>query len=344
MSGLPRAAPQPSSDRLAIFGAGSWGTALAIALSSRFQSIHLWARDPGRAAAMNRLRENRRYLPGFLLPSCVRVSCDLKAMLDGAGMVILAVPSHSLRSVITAMRPHLALEATLVSAVKGIEEGTLLRMSEVIAQAAPVTSAARVAVLSGPTFAKEIAAGEPAAVVVASEDPSIGASVQHAFCTPSLRLYASQDVIGVELGAALKNVIAIAAGICRGLGLGSNTAAALVTRGLAEITRLALMMGASPRTLSGLAGLGDLVLTTTGELSRNRYVGIQLGQGHTLKEILASMTMIAEGVATCRAARELGLRHGVDLPITNKMYEVLYESKDPRQALGELMNRPLTHE
>ncbi|MGH9610497.1 MAG: NAD(P)H-dependent glycerol-3-phosphate dehydrogenase, partial [Bryobacteraceae bacterium] len=203
---------------------------------------------------------------------------------------------------------------------------------------------ARIAALSGPTFAKEIAAGEPAAVVIASEDPAVSAHIQHAFCTPSLRLYASQDVIGVEIGAALKNVIAIAAGICRGLGLGSNSAAALITRGLAEITRLALMMDASPRTLSGLACLGDLVLTTTGELSRNRYVGIQLGRGHTLKDVLASMTMIAEGVATCRAARELGLRHGVDLPITNKMYEVLYEGKEPRRALAELMNRPLTWE
>ncbi|MGH9639813.1 MAG: NAD(P)H-dependent glycerol-3-phosphate dehydrogenase, partial [Bryobacteraceae bacterium] len=303
--------------------------------------IHLWARDPGRAAAMNRLRENRRYLPGFLLPPSVRVSCDLKATLEGAPIVILAVPSHTLRAVVQAMRPHLARGVTLVSAAKGIEEGTLLRMSEVIAQMAP---AASVAALSGPTFAKEIAAGEPAAVVIASDDPATSARIQHAFRTPSLRLYASQDVIGVEIGAALKNVIAIAAGICRGLGLGSNTAAALITRGLAEITRLALMMDASPRTLSGLAGLGDLVLTTTGELSRNRYVGLQLGQGHTLKDVLASMTMVAEGVATCRAARELGLRHGVDLPITNKMYEVLYESKDPRQALSELMNRPLTHE
>ncbi|MGH9584485.1 MAG: NAD(P)H-dependent glycerol-3-phosphate dehydrogenase [Bryobacteraceae bacterium] len=344
MSELAAAARQQTAERLAIVGAGSWGTALAIALSPRFSSVHLWARDPGRAAAMNRLRENRRYLPAFLLPVSVRVSCDLKATLEGAQFVILAVPSHSLRFAAQAMRPHLMREATLVSATKGIEEGTLLRMSEVIAQCAPPACAAHIAVLSGPTFAKEIAAGEPAAVVVACEDPSTSARIQHAFCTPSLRLYASQDVIGVELGAALKNVIAIAAGICRGLGLGSNTAAALVTRGLAEITRLALMMGASPRTLSGLAGLGDLVLTTTGELSRNRHVGIQLGQGHALKEVLASMTMIAEGVATCRAARELGLRNGVDLPIANKMYEVLYESKDPRQALSELMNRPLTHE
>jgi glycerol-3-phosphate dehydrogenase (NAD(P)+) len=343
MTALASAAPSLLAERLAIVGAGSWGTALAVALSSRFQSIHLWARDPGRAAAMNRLRENRRYLPGFLLPPAVHVSCELKTTLEEASIVLIAIPSRNLRSVAEAVAPFLTSGVTVVSATKGIEEGTLLRMSEVLAQTLPV-SPAQIAVLSGPTFAKEIAAGEPAAVVIASEDPSTCICIQHAFCTPSLRLYASQDVRGVELGAALKNVIAIAAGICRGLGLGSNTAAALITRGLAEITRLALTMGASPRTLSGLAGLGDLVLTATGELSRNRYLGIQLGQGHTLKEVLASMTMVAEGVGTCRAARQLGQEHGVDLPIINKMYEVLYESKDPRQALTELMNRPLTHE
>jgi glycerol-3-phosphate dehydrogenase (NAD(P)+) len=340
-SETPRTNP---SESLAIIGAGSWGTALAIALASRFGSIHLWARDPGRAAAMNRLRENRRYLAGFALPGNVRVSCDLKTALQNAGIVIVAVPSRNLRTVTEAMWPHILPEATIVSATKGIEEETLLRMSEVIAATEPADAQHPVAALSGPTFAKEIAAGEPAAVVIACEQAAVTTHIQKAFCTPSLRLYASQDIVGVELGAALKNVIAIAAGICRGLGLGSNTAAALITRGLAEITRLALMMGGSPRTLSGLAGLGDLVLTATGDLSRNRYVGTQLGQGRALKDVLAGMTMVAEGVGTCRAARELGLRHGVDLPITNKMYEVLYESKDPRLALAELMHRPLTHE
>ncbi len=200
------------------------------------------------------------------------------------------------------------------------------------------------AVLSGPTFAKEIAAGEPAAVVIACEDLSIAEQIQQAFATPTLRFYTSTDVIGVELGAALKNVIAIGAGICRGLGLGSNSVAALVTRGLAEITRLAVTMGGQPRTLSGLAGLGDLVLTTTGDLSRNRFVGVQLGEGHKLARILEEMTMVAEGVETCRAAYHLGIQEEVDLPIIGKMYEVLYESKDPRQAIRELMERPLTSE
>jgi glycerol-3-phosphate dehydrogenase (NAD(P)+) len=217
-------------------------------------------------------------------------------------------------------------------------------MSQVTSEVLSCPSLRPVTVLSGPTFAREVAAGDPAAVVIASEDTGAAEEIQRAFCTPRLRLYVSRDVIGVELGAALKNVIAIGAGICRGLGLGSNSVAALVTRGLAEITRLAVTMGGNPRTLSGLAGLGDLVLTATGDLSRNRFVGIQLGEGRNLDQILAGMSMVAEGVSTCRAARQLGIKEGVDLPIINKMHEVLYESKDPRQALRELMKRPLTSE
>jgi glycerol-3-phosphate dehydrogenase (NAD(P)+) len=216
-------------------------------------------------------------------------------------------------------------------------------MSQVMSEVLPCSSSS-IAVLSGPTFAREVAAGEPAAVVIACEDTSAAEEIQHAFSTPSLRLYVSGDVIGVELGAALKNVIAIGAGICRGLGLGSNSIAALITRGLAEITRLAVAMGGTPRTLSGLAGLGDLVLTATGDLSRNRFVGTQLGEGRKLDDILAGMSMVAEGVATCRAAHQLGIEKSVDLPIINKMHEVLYESRDPRQALRELMERPLTSE
>jgi glycerol-3-phosphate dehydrogenase (NAD(P)+) len=201
-----------------------------------------------------------------------------------------------------------------------------------------------IAVLSGPTFAKEIAAAEPAAVVIAAAGMAFAEEIQRAFATTSLRFYASTDVIGVELGAALKNVIAIGAGICRGLGLGSNSVAALITRGLAEITRLSLAMGAQPRTLAGLAGLGDLVLTATGDLSRNRFVGVELGRGRTLEQILGGMTMVAEGICTCRAAHQLGRERSVDMPIINKMYEVLYEAKDPRRAIRELMERPLTSE
>jgi glycerol-3-phosphate dehydrogenase (NAD(P)+) len=329
---------------LAVLGAGSWGTALAIALASRFESVHVWARDTQRAAEMETARENRRYLPGFLLPRNVNVSPDLGPTLTSADVILSVVPSRYLRAVMVAVRPHVSTAAKLVSATKGIEEGTFFRMSQLMSDALAGAVRTPITVLSGPTFAKEIAAGEPAAVVVACEDIAVAECVQRTLATPRLRLYASSDVIGVELGAALKNVIAIGAGICRGLGLGSNSVAALVTRGLAEITRLAVTLGGSPRTLSGLAGLGDLVLTTTGDLSRNRSVGIQLGEGHQLDEILARTTMVAEGVETCRAAYHLGMEKNINLPIISKMYEVLYQAKDPRQAIRELMERPLTSE
>ncbi|MBV9613639.1 MAG: NAD(P)-dependent glycerol-3-phosphate dehydrogenase [Acidobacteriaceae bacterium] len=327
--------------RLAVLGAGSWGTALAVALSSRFASVRLWARQPQQAAEMAELRENRRYLGGVLFPPQLEISWDLAFTVRDAAIVLNVVPSRYMRALCGLVEPHLPEDAQIVSATKGLEQTTLCRMSEVIAETLPGRA---LAVLSGPTFAKEIAAGEPAAVAIASRDLAFAEEIQRAFATPTLRLYTSKDVVGVELGAALKNVIAIGAGICRGLGLGSNSVAALVTRGLAEITRLAVTMGGEPRTLSGLAGLGDLVLTATGDLSRNRFVGVQLGQGHSLEQIMAGMNMIAEGVGTCRAAHELGIRHKVDLPIVNKMYEVLYESKEPRMAIRELMERPLTTE
>jgi glycerol-3-phosphate dehydrogenase (NAD(P)+) len=326
---------------LSVLGAGSWGTALAIALAPRFDCVRLWARDPERAREIDKLRENRRYLAGFLLPRHIEVTFEPAPALEHAEIVLSVVPSRHLRDVLRMVGPYIAPETKVVSATKGIEEQTFCRMSQVLSE---MLASQFVAVLSGPTFAKEIVAGEPAAVVIASEDIRLAEEIQRAFATPALRLYASDDVVGVELGAALKNVIAIGAGICRGLGLGSNSVAALITRGLAEITRLAVSMGGSPRTLSGLAGLGDLVLTATGDLSRNRFVGIQLGQGHKLVQILGGMTMVAEGVGTCRAAYQLGIEKRVDLPIINKMYEVLYESKDPRQAIRELMERPLTSE
>jgi glycerol-3-phosphate dehydrogenase (NAD(P)+) len=329
------------SRRLAVIGAGSWGTALAIALAPRFEVVALWARDSERARQLEELHENSRYLPGFGLPDQVTVTNDLAKALADAETVVAVVPSGYLRVVLEAAAPHIPPRTPVVSATKGFEEETLCRMSQVVQQAAPGSP---VAVLSGPTFAKEIAAGEPAAVVIASEDIALAEALQRSFATPALRFYASRDVTGVEVGAAMKNVIALGAGICRGLGLGSNSAAALVTRGLAESTRLATAMGGDPRTLSGLAGLGDLVLTATGDLSRNRAVGIELGRGRKLDEILARTTMVAEGITTCRAARQLSLRHKVDLPIVGKMYEVLYEGKDARAAIRELMERPLTNE
>lgn len=330
--------------KLAILGAGSWGTALAIALVSRFSSIGLWGRNGSHMAEVSRMRENRRYLSGLLLPERVEATGDLATALEGAAIVLVVVPSEFLRPVLLEARAYLLPGARLISGTKGIEEGTLLRMSQVMEDTLPDSLSCRIGVLSGPTFAREVAAGEPAAVVIASEAAGLAEEIQRDFSTPSLRMYVSHDVVGVELGAALKNVVAIGGGICKGLGLGSNSIAALVTRGLAEITRLAVAMGADTQTLRGLAGLGDMVLTTTGDLSRNRAVGIQLGQGQQLPHILASMTMVAEGVGTCRAGHHLGKALGVELPIINQMYDVLYHSKDPRQAIRELMERPLTNE
>lgn len=327
--------------KLAIIGAGSWGTALAIALAPQFESVSLWGRNPSRIAEISNLRENRRYLPGFRLPEHVEVTAALSSALKEADAALLVVPSEFLRAILADARVHFPRNTRVISATKGIEDCTLLRMSQVILDVLPDPP---VAVLSGPTFAKEVAAGEPAAVVVASETAGLPEEIQRNFSTPNLRFYASQDVVGVELGAALKNVIALGGGICKGLGLGSNSVAALVTRGLAEITRLAVAMGGNTQTLSGLAGLGDLVLTATGDLSRNRFVGVQLGQGRELSHILTDMTMVAEGVGTCSAAYQLGQKLGIEMPIVNQMYEVLYRSKHPRQAIRELMERPLTSE
>lgn len=330
--------------RLAILGAGSWGTALSIALASRFESISLWGRNAAHMADVAAVQENRRYLPGFSLPDCVEATPHLATALRDADIVLLVVPSEFLRSILSEAQPYIHSRPHLVSATKGLEEDTLLRMSQVIQGTLPITSGCCIGVLSGPTFAKEVAAGEPAAVVIASETAGFAEDIQRAFSTPSLRLYASRDVIGVELGAALKNVVAIGGGICKGLGLGSNSVAALVARGLVEITRLAVAMGGDAQTLRGLAGLGDLVLTATGDLSRNRSVGVQLGQGLELPRVLAGMTMVAEGVRTCKAARQLGRNFSVELPIIDQMYKVLYEAKDPREAIRELMERPLTSE
>jgi len=325
--------------RLAVIGAGGWGTALAIALARRFDSVQLWARDPERAAEIAQLHENRRYLSGCLLPSHVQVSNDLALTLADADIALSVVPSQHLRSVLQRVRPHLSAQTRLVSGTKGIEEATLARMSQVMSEVLPCSSSS-IAVLSGPTFAREVAAGEPTAVVIASEDTSAAEEIQHAFSTPSLRLYVSRDVIGVELGAALKNVIAIGAGICRGLGLGNNSVAALITRGLAEMTRLVVACGGEAETMAGLAGLGDLVLTCTGGLSRNRSVGVELGRGRKLPEILAGMHgMVAEGIFTTTAAVGLARARGVEMPITEQMHAILHQGKAPREAISELMAR-----
>ncbi|MCC7173611.1 MAG: NAD(P)-dependent glycerol-3-phosphate dehydrogenase [Bryobacterales bacterium] len=329
---------------LSIIGGGSWGTALAVTLAHRFSKVRLWVYEADLAQRMSRLRENDLYLPGFELPANVHVTTRLDKALESADVVLGAAPSHHVRRLYSEMLPHLHPSMLLVSAAKGLEEGTLLRMSQVMREVIGTRFKPNVAVLSGPTFAREVARGEPAAVVVASTDPDIARKIQSALSGPTLRLYTNPDVAGVELGGALKNVVAIGAGVCHGLGLGNNTMAALITRGLAEMTRLSTAMGARAATLAGLAGLGDLVLTCTGELSRNRTVGMKLARGHHLEEVIASSHMVAEGVRTTYAAVELAARHSVEMPITQQMFEMLRHGKSPRDAIRGLMERSLKSE
>lgn len=329
---------------LSVIGGGSWGTALAIVLAPRAARIRLWVYEKDLAAEMRQKRQNSVYLPGFQLPPNVEPMNDLGASLEGAEVVLSVMPSHLVRSLYQQMLPHLKPSMAFVSATKGLENSTLLRMSEVIAETVSRRFKPGVAVISGPTFAREVAAGEPTALVVASAERALAEHVQNAFSGPTFRLYTSGDPIGVEIGAAMKNVVAIGAGVCHGLGLGSNTLAALVTRGLAEITRLAVAMGGHPRTLAGLAGLGDLLLTCTGQLSRNRQVGIELARGRRLEEIVGSMRMVAEGIKTTTATVDLARRFGVDTPISTQMYEMLHFGVSPREAVKKLMERSLKGE
>jgi glycerol-3-phosphate dehydrogenase (NAD(P)+) len=329
---------------LAIIGAGSWGTALAIVLSPRFPTVRLCVYERDLAARMCASRENDVYLPGFPLPANVEVGSDLAAAVEGAGIVLGVMPSHHARGVYQRMAPLLDESMLLVSATKGLELGSLLRMSEVMRQVIASRFQPRISVLSGPTFAREVARGEPTALVVASTDGEAAAEVQSAFSGSSFRLYTNSDPIGVEIGGAVKNVVAIGAGVCHGLGLGSNAIAALITRGLAEITRLALALGGEGRTLAGLAGLGDLVLTCNGALSRNRTVGMELAAGRKLDEIVGSMRMVAEGIETTKATVELARRHGVEMPIGEQMYAMLYEARAPGEAIRQLMERTLKGE
>jgi glycerol-3-phosphate dehydrogenase (NAD(P)+) len=330
--------------RLAVIGGGSWGTALAIALGRRFERVRLWAYEREVVQSISDTRVNTVFLPGFTVPEQVEATGDLGFALEDADIVLGVMPSHHARAVYGRMLPYLLPSMRIVSATKGIENGTFMRMSEVVADVVAPKFRPHVAVLSGPTFAREIAAGEPATAAISSSDGELACELQQAFATRSFRLYTNGDPIGVELGAALKNVIAIAAGVCHGLELGSNTVAALITRGLAEISRLAVAHGGEPRTLAGLAGLGDLVLTCTGDLSRNRAVGIELGRGRSLAEITGSMKMVAEGISTTYAAVGLARREGVEMPISEQMYLVLREGKAPREAVRDLMERSLKPE
>jgi glycerol-3-phosphate dehydrogenase (NAD(P)+) len=320
-----------------VLGAGSWGTALAVHLGRIGHDVRLWARDEALAREMAARRANAIYLPDVTLPPNVSVTAAIAEALHQTELVIAAIPSHGCRAVVRKAAPHIAPRAVLVSAMKGLEADTLLRMSEVIAQ--EVGPARPVVALSGPSFAAEVAQQLPTAVLAASLDADATKMVQAEFRSPYFRLYGSDDVIGVEIGGALKNIIAIAAGVVEGLGLGHNALAALITRGLAELTRLACAAGGRRETLAGLSGLGDLVLTCTGNLSRNRHVGVELARGRPLADILAGMKMIAEGVRTTGAALALGERHHVELPIATQMAEVLAGRSDVRTAIETLMLR-----
>jgi glycerol-3-phosphate dehydrogenase (NAD(P)+) len=324
--------------RIGILGAGSWGTALAVHLARGGHEVRLWGRNPALVAEMRDRRANAVYLPDVSLPRDISVTHDLDCALTVADCVVSAVPTHGARSVLHLAAPLLRPSTVIVSATKGLELDTWQRMSEVILEEAP--RGCPVVVLSGPSFAVEVARQLPTAVVAASSSAEAAGRVQEEFRGRSLRLYASDDVVGVEIGGALKNVIAIAAGVVEGLGLGHNALAALITRGLVEITRLACAQGARRETLAGLAGLGDLVLTCTGALSRNRHVGIELARGRAIEDVLSSMKMVAEGVRTTSAALALGARHGVELPIAAQMAEVLAGRRPPAAAVERLMLRP----
>jgi len=320
-----------------VLGAGSWGTALAVHLGRLGHDVCLWGRDPLLVNDLALRRANAVYLPDVTLPPNVSVTADLSSAARRTELVVSAIPSHGCRAVMRAAAPSITSGTIFVSATKGLEEGTLLRMSEVIEQEAG--SRHPVVALSGPSFASEVAQELPTAVLAASANRAATELVQAEFRGPYFRLYGSDDVVGVEIGGALKNVIAIAAGVVEGLGLGHNALAALITRGLAEVTRLACAAGGHRETLAGLSGLGDLVLTCTGTLSRNRHVGVELARGRTLADILSGMKMIAEGVRTTSAALALGARHGIELPITTQMSEVLAGRTDVRAAIDALMLR-----
>lgn len=327
-----------------VIGAGSWGTTLANLLAKKGLAVTLWAYEPELVEEMRLRRENGPFLPGVTLAPTLSFTNSLEEAATGKDLLLLASPSQVMRGVVSRLTPHLQVKTLLVSAAKGIELDTLKTVSQACAEVLPAPLFRNFAVLSGPSFAREVAQEMPTAVVAAAGDPAVATAVQRCFTTEYFRVYTNSDVVGVEIGGSLKNVIALAAGISDGLGLGHNTRAALITRGLAEMTRLGVAMGAQPETFAGLAGMGDLVLTCTGDLSRNRTVGMKLGQGIPLKEILGEMRMVAEGVKTAASAWRLAGTVGVEMPITEKVYQILYEAKPARQAVLELMTRDLKAE
>lgn len=329
---------------VAVLGAGAWGTALAKVLADKQNPTFLWSHTPALARSINERRVNERYLPSAPLPPSIRATDDLEQALRHAELVVVVVPSHALRGVVADARKFIPTNALICSATKGIENDSLMLMSEVLVDVLGRDVEHRLTYLSGPSFAKEVAAGQPTAVTVAGKSHEETVAVQHAFATERLRVYSSDDVVGVEMGGALKNVIAIAAGALDGLGFGHNARAGMITRGLAEIARVAMAKGGSPLTLAGLSGLGDLILTCTGELSRNRTVGFELGRGRTLEDILATLGHVAEGVKTAKSAYDLSRKLGVEMPITTEVHKVIYEQKPAFQAVVDIMNRALRKE
>ena len=324
--------------RIAVLGAGAWGTALAVSLARHGgHELRLWAHSPAHAEELFSSGKNLRYLPGFVLPADIRVTSDLKSAIDGAEVILCVTPSQALREVMAVIGPLLTPGQVLLSASKGIEEKTFFRMSQIMREFADNP----VATLGGPSFAQEVAAAMPTAITIAAEEEDIARRLQEDFNSSSLRTYRNQDVVGTELGGALKNVIALAAGVVTGLELGNNATAALITRGMVEITRLTIACGGRRDTMSGLSGVGDLVLTCTGGLSRNRTVGVELGKGRKLPDILAGLNgKVAEGVRTTTAALGLAARYGVEMPITEQIAAILHEDKSPLDAIHELMSRP----
>jgi len=328
--------------QLAVIGAGSWGTALAVIAARAGHSVRLWSRNDAVVSSINEQHVNSRYLSSTSIPDNVTATGDIGATLRDASMVLLAVPSHAARETLMAMSPQLDEDAIIVNVAKGIEIESGKRISEIAKEV--VTGSHPFVSLSGPSFAKEVVAGHPTAIVAASKDGAAARAVQNDLSFENLRIYTNADVVGTEIGGSVKNVMAIAAGMADGLGFGANSVAALITRGLAEITRLARREGAQMETLMGLAGLGDLVLTCTGTLSRNRFVGEELGKGRTLAEITAELSEVAEGINTARAVKKLADRAGLEMPITNEVNAVLYDGKPARDAVSELMSRPLREE
>lgn len=322
-----------------VFGAGSFGTAIASVLAHTFDEVVLWGRDAAVVSALNERHENPAYLPGLTLSPKIRGSTDLEHAAQGASLVAVATPSQATRELLSKAAAFIPSHVPVVSVAKGIENETLLTMTEVLEQCLPESSHPSIAVLSGPSFAKEMVLGMPTVVTIASRWEKTALKAQAMFSSEKFRAYTSTDVVGVQVGGSLKNVIAIAAGMSDGLGLGHNTRAAIITRGLAEISRIAMRMGANPLTLSGLSGMGDLVLTCTGELSRNRKVGMELGKGRSLDEILKEMKQVAEGVKTAKSAKDLSTKLSVELPICDQVYRIAYEGKSPKAAVLDLMVR-----